>query len=264
MKVSIITVSFNNAKTIIDTLASVAAQTHPQIEHIVIDGASTDNTVELVKQFGKHVSWLISEPDTGIYEAMNKGLALAQGELIGFLNADDMYADVGAVAAIVAAANQSGAAAVYGDLIYVRAHEVKSAVRVWRSQRPGPNGLRFGWMPPHPTLYVRSNAMRALGGFNTSYRISADYEFILRCFGNPDMTSQYIPRVLVKMRTGGASNKSLSALWRKSNEDLRALRASGVGGLATLFCKNVRKLPQFFRQAPRQTATDPEAWPKQE
>lgn len=264
MNVSIITVSFNSSKTIADTLASVAAQTYPQIEHIVIDGASTDNTVELVKQFGKHVRWLISEPDAGIYEAMNKGLALARGDLVGFLNADDMYADAGAVTAIVEAANKSGAEALYGDLIYVRAQEPQSAVRVWRSQPLRPNGLRFGWMPPHPTLYIKSNVMHALGGFNTSYRISADYEFILRCFGNPDMTSHYIPRVLVKMRMGGASNKSLSALWRKSNEDLRALRTNGVGGLATLFCKNVRKLPQFFRQAPGQTATGPAAWPKQE
>ena len=256
LKVSVITVSFNSARTIGDTLASVAAQTYPHIEHLVIDGASTDNTVEVVQQFRARVSRLISEPDTGIYDAMNKGLALAQGDLVGFLNADDMYADAGAVAAIVEAANHSGAKAIYGDLIYVRAHEPQFAVRVWRSHAFAPNGLRFGWMPPHPTLYVRRDTINALGGFNSSYRISADYDFILRCFSDPKMTSHYIPRVLVKMRMGGASNKSVHALRQKSTEDLRALRTNRVGGLGTLFCKNFRKLAQFLRRAPENMNTD--------
>ena len=257
LKVSVITVSFNSAQTIGDTLASVAAQTYSHIEHLVIDGASTDNTTDIVRQFGTRVSRLVSEPDRGIYDAMNKGFALATGDLVGFLNADDMYADAGAVAAIVEAANHSGAQALYGDLIYVRAHGPQSAVRVWRSQAFASNGLRFGWMPPHPTLYVRRDTMNALGGFNTSYRISADYDFILRCFSDPEIKSHYIQRVLVKMRMGGVSNKSLDALRQKSTEDLRALRNNRVGGLGTLVCKNFRKLPQFFRRAPEDNANDP-------
>jgi glycosyltransferase len=251
MKVSVITVSFNSSRTIADTLASVAAQTHPDIEHLVIDGASSDNTTEIVRRFGTRVARLVSEPDLGIYDAMNKGLALATGDVVGFLNADDLYADEGAVAAIVEAATHSGAHALYGDLNYVRANHLQSTVRVWRSQPFEPQRLRFGWMPPHPTLYVRRETIQSLGGFNTAYRIAADYDFVLRCFGNPDTTSCYIPRVLVKMRLGGASNRSLGALWRKSSEDLQVLRANGVGGLGSLLCKNARKLPQFIRQLPR-------------
>ena len=248
MKVSVITVSFNSARTIGDTLASVAAQTHPDIEHLVIDGASSDGTAGIVRRLGTRVTRLVSEPDKGIYDAMNKGLALATGDLVGFLNADDLYADDGAVGAIVEAANRSGAKVLYGDLVYVRANNLQSTVRVWRSKPFVPNGLRLGWMPPHPTLYVQRETINALGGFNTAYRIAADYDFVLRCFGNRHMSTCYLPRVLVKMRLGGASNHSLGALWRKSREDLQALRANAVGGLVTLLCKNVRKLPQFIRR----------------
>jgi glycosyltransferase len=256
MKVTVITVSFNSAVTITDTLLSVAAQTYPHIEYLVIDGASTDNTVEIVKEFGTRVARLISEPDNGIYDAMNKGLAMATGDLVGFLNADDLYADPGVVASIVEAARRSGAQALFGDLVYVRANNLQSTVRLWRSKPFESGGLRFGWMPPHPTLYVQRQTMNALGGFNTTYRIAADYDFVLRCFGCRRMVTCYIPEVLVKMRLGGASNKSLQALWSKSLEDLRAIRTHKVGGLLTLVCKNVRKLPQFFQRSPRASNTD--------
>jgi glycosyltransferase len=250
VKVSVITVAYNSARTIGDTLASVAAQTHPDIEHLVIDGASTDDTVEIVKRLGTRVTRLVSEPDRGIYDAMNKGLALATGDLVGFLNADDLYADSGVVAAIVGAAGHSGATALYGDLIYVRANNLASTVRVWHSQPFERARLRFGWMPPHPTLYVRRETILSMGGFNTTYRIAADYDFVLRCFSQQEVTSCYLPRVLVKMRLGGASNRSLRAMWQKSSEDLRALESNGAGGYLTLLCKNIRKLPQYLMRAP--------------
>lgn len=247
MKVSIITVAYNSARTIGDTLASVAAQSHPDIEHVIVDGASRDDTLKVVRESGARIAHLVSEPDNGIYDAMNKGIALATGELIGFLNADDAYASPESIAAIVEEATRSGADAVYGDLVYVRENDLSEVVRVWRSGKFSIARLKYGWMPPHPTFYVRRETMRQLGGFDTRFRIAADYDFMLRCLGRAACRVGYVPRVLVRMRTGGASNQSLKALWRKSTEDLRALRNSGVGALGTLLCKNLRKLPQFFQ-----------------
>lgn len=245
MKVTIITVAYNSAGTIADTLASAAAQTHRDIEHIVIDGCSTDATVDIVHRY-PHVAYCVSGPDEGIYDAMNKGIALATGELVGFLNADDMLASPKAVARIAQAAAAPSVGAVYGDLIYVRQDRPAQTLRHWRSGQFTPAQLRLGWMPPHPTFYVRRSLLTQLGGFDTRLRIAADYDFMLRCLRLPGMQVAYVPEVLVKMRTGGASNRSLRAMLRKSREDLDALRRSGVGGVGTLLCKNLRKLPQFF------------------
>jgi glycosyltransferase len=250
VRVTVITVTYNSAHTIADTLASVAWQTHVDLEHLVIDGASRDNTLQVVRNSGSRVAKVMSEPDHGIYDAMNKGIALATGDLVGFLNADDVFANRDSVASIVAEAQRTGSQAIYGDLVYVRAHDLSSVVRVWRSGAFAPARLRFGWMPPHPTFYVRAGALRDLGGFDTRYRIAADYEFMLRCLARPDALVGYVPQVLVRMRTGGVSNRSLKAMWRKSAEDLLALRRNGIGGVGTLLCKNARKLPQFLgRQA---------------
>jgi glycosyltransferase len=246
LKVSVITVSFNSARTIGDTLASVAAQTHPDIEHIVVDGASTDDTLAVVRQHGAHVARLLSEPDQGIYDAMNKGLALSSGEFVGFLNADDMLASPDAVAAIARAAADPDIGAVCGDLVYVRQDRPDEVLRYWRCGPFTPSRLRFGWMPPHPTFYVRRSLLARIGGFDTRLRIAGDYDFILRYLGRPGMQVAYVPNVLVKMRMGGASNHSLRAVLCKSREDLVALRQNNVGGLITLLCKNMRKLPQFF------------------
>jgi glycosyltransferase len=244
-KVSIITVAFNSAATIGDTLRSVADQTHADIEHIVVDGGSRDGTVDIVRQFG-HVARCISERDRGIYDAMNKGLRLATGELIGFLNADDIFASPDSVAALVRAAQKTNSDAVYGDLVYVQPFDLESVVRVWRSGVFSKRQLRMGWMPPHPTFYIRRRVLQCVSSFDDRLRIAADYDFVLRCLSRPGATASRVPQVLVRMRTGGASNHSLTALWRKSNEDLLALRRSGVGGLFTLFLKNMRKIPQFF------------------
>jgi glycosyltransferase len=246
LKITIVTVAFNSAETIGDTLKSVAAQTYADIEHIVIDGASKDGTVDLVRAQGSRVARLVSEPDRGIYDAMNKGLALASGDFVGFLNADDMLASSGVVASIAAAAAGPDIGAVCGDLVYVRKDHPDAVVRYWRCGAFARSRLRFGWMPPHPTLYVRRSLLADLGLFDTRLRIAADYDFILRYLNRPDMQVAYVPEVMVKMRLGGASNRSLQAVLRKSREDLLALRQNDVGGLFTLLCKNARKLPQFF------------------
>ncbi len=248
MKISVITVAFNSVATIADTLASVAEQTYSHVEHLVIDGGSTDGTLELVRQRGLRVSQLVTAPDRGIYDAMNKGLRLAQGDFVGFLNADDVFASPQTMSTVVGAiaANPICPDAVYGDLQYVSTPHAEQVVRHWRSGAFTPSRLLFGWMPPHPTFYLRRSRLEAIGEFDLGFRIAADYDFMLRCLSQPGFRVAYIPEVLVRMRTGGASNRSLAALALKSREDLTALRKNKVGGVPTLLCKNFRKLPQFL------------------
>jgi glycosyltransferase len=246
MKFTIITVAYNSARTIRDTLESVARQSHPDIEHLLIDGASSDGTLAVVRAHGAHLACVVSEPDQGIYDAMNKGLARASGDWVGFLNADDMFASTDSVARLAAAAAaQGGPDLIYGDLDYVEEARIDRVVRQWRSGAFDASLLRYGWMPPHPTFYVRRDRFGSQR-FDTRYRIAADYDFMLRCLTQPGIRLHYVPEVLVHMRNGGASNRSLKALWRKSSEDLDVMRRHRVGGLATLFAKNLRKLPQFF------------------
>jgi len=252
MKISIVTVSYNSAATIADTMRSIAGQSHPDIEHIVVDGGSKDDTVAIVKTADSRGARIVSEPDRGIYDAMNKGLLMASGEFVGFLNADDMLASTDTVARIAAEAS-AGADVVYGDLVYVHKDRPGDVIRYWNSGAFSRERLRYGWMPPHPTLYVRRSVQQALGNFDLRLRIAADYDFMLRCLSQPGLHVRYLPRVLVRMRTGGASNRSLKALRNKSREDLFALRKNGIGGWMTLLCKNGRKLPQFF-QRPRAQA----------
>ena len=251
MKISIITVSFNSARTIADTLQSVDAQTWSEIEHIVIDGASTDDTMAIISAHDTPGRIVSSEKDHGIYDAMNKGLRLATGDLVGFLNADDVFADPGAVARLAAAADRTGADALFSDLVYVRQHDLDAVVRYWACGAFSRRRLHLGWMPPHPTFYLRRSLLAKIGEFDTGLRIAADYDFMLRALCRADITTAHIPAVMVRMRTGGVSNRSLAMLWRKSSEDLLALRRSGVGGWPTLVCKNLRKLPQFFQRSPQ-------------
>lgn len=188
---------------------------------------------------------MVSEPDHGIYDALNKGLALARGEVVGFLHSDDFYAHSGVLTQVAEAFADPDVCAVYGDLDYVLRTDTNKVVRHWKSSAFEFKRLRQGWMPPHPTLYVRREWYRRIGGFDTSYRIAGDYHSVLNLFSQPGFRAAYIPDVLIKMRTGGESNRSLQNLWVKSCEDLRALRQTGVGGYLALGWKNLSKIKQF-------------------
>ncbi|MES2604945.1 MAG: glycosyltransferase family 2 protein [Pseudomonadota bacterium] len=247
MKVSVITAVRNNRDTIAAALNSVLAQTYADVELVVIDGASTDGTLAVLESYRDKLAVLVSERDAGIYDALNKGIARATGDVIGFLHADDLLADT-TVLARIAEVMASGVEGVYGDLLYVRKQDPSQTVRYWRSRPYTPDLLARGWMPAHPTLYLKRAVYQRHGNFNTSYRIAADYDFMLRILA-AGISVSYIPQVLVKMRIGGASNRSLRNLIRKSAEDWRALRQNGVGGAWTLLCKNLSKLPQFFSKS---------------
>ena len=258
MKITVITVAYNSAATILDTISAVGRQRHADIEHIIIDGGSNDGTQGLIRKHGTHVAKFISEPDRGIYDAMNKGLAMATGDFVGFLNADDVLASEHVLDWIAEAAQGPAAAdIIYGDLVYVQQNDLSRILRYWRSGPYSRRALRLGWMPPHPTLYLRRSLLASIGYFDVGYKIAADYEFILRCFNRKDVSIIYINRVMVRMRTGGASNKSLRAIARKSREDLLALERTGTGGWFTLFCKNARKIPQFFSKPPLRQVEGP-------
>lgn len=245
LKISVITATYNREDTVQDALDSVASQTYGAIEHVVIDGASTDGTVGILKRNRSRIAVLVSERDDGIYDALNKGIASATGEVVGFLHADDVFADERVIERIAAAFHDPAVDAVYGDLVYVDKKDTTRVIRRWRAGPFSQARLRWGWMPPHPTFYVRRSAYERLGRFDTRYRIAADYDCILRFLGRGGIVPTYIPEVLVKMRVGGASNRSLVNIVQKSREDYRALRENQVGGLGTLAWKNISKIKQF-------------------
>jgi glycosyltransferase len=251
MKISVITATFNVADTVAQCLASVAGQSWRDIEHIVIDGASRDGTLDILEAHRQQLAVLVSEPDRGIYDALNKGLARATGDVIGFLHADDLYAGPQVLEQVARLFEDESVGAVYGDLQYVRKDDPSIVVRHWQSSPFNARSLARGWMPPHPTLYLRRDWYQQLGGFDTDYRIAADYDSILRLFSQPGLNPAYLPQVMVKMRLGGASNRSLRNILRKSSEDWRALRRSGVGrgapfgSVGALAWKNLSKLTQF-------------------
>jgi glycosyltransferase involved in cell wall biosynthesis len=245
MRISVVTATYNCADTVVHALDSVASQRDVDIEHLVIDGGSRDGTVDLLNARRGQLAHLVSEPDRGIYDALNKGIARARGDVVGFLHADDVYADARVLADVAAAFADPAVQAVYGDLQYVQQNDPSCVIRHWQAGEFSRRRLAWGWMPPHPSLYVRRSWYERIGGFDTRYRIAADYFSILQLFSAPDFRAVYLPRVLVQMRLGGASNRSLSNILRKSREDLDALRRSGVGGVGALFWKNASKLGQF-------------------
>ncbi|MFN0015263.1 MAG: glycosyltransferase family 2 protein [Saprospiraceae bacterium] len=246
MKISIITVCRNSAATIGDTLASVRDQTHHAVEHIVVDGASSDGTADIVRAH-PHVARWVSEPDWGLYDAMNKGIRMATGEVVGILNSDDFYAGPHALARVAEAFVRHGTDALYADLNYVQPHPPHRAVRHWRSGTYRREQFRYGWMPPHPTFFVRREHYEILGGYDPHFRVAADYELMLRFLYKHRLSACYLPEVLVQMRTGGISNSSLRRRWHANREDRRAWTQNGLRpGFFTLWLKPVRKIPQFF------------------
>lgn len=248
MRISIITVAFNAARTITDTLGSVAVQTHPDIEHIVVDGASTDGTQAIIERHGKHVARFISEPDCGIYDAMNKGLGLATGEVVCFLNADDVYANSGVLERVSAIMEAEKLDALFGDAEFVSLARPNQVLRRYRSDRFRPDRIAWGWMPAHPTLFLRRSVFERFGTFRSDYRIAGDFELVARIFHGGTLRYRHVPEVLVRMRTGGVSTGGWRNTLLLNREVLRACRENGIDtNLFKILSKYPRKLLEFFR-----------------
>ncbi len=249
MKISVITAVYKSQDTVADALASVAGQSHRDLEHIIIEGASPDDSRATIERAAHDRMRMISEPDGGIYDALNKGIGLANGDVVGFLHSDDFFAHSDALARIAHAFADPEVEAVFSDLDYVAREDTLRIIRHWNTGPFHPERLKSGWMPAHPTLYLRRGVYDRIGGFDDSFRIAADYDFILRYFSQIEAKTVYIPEVLYKMRMGGVSNRDLGRIMQKMREDYRAIRRNNVGGLATLAMKNVSKLGQFVNRA---------------
>lgn len=246
MKVSVVTAVFNRVDLIADAITSVQAQSYSDIEHIIQDGGSTDGTLAKIAGADKATIALISEPDRGIYDAINRGIERASGDIIGLMHSDDFFAHSEVIAKVAAKFSDPQVDGVYGDLQYVSASDSSRVVRHWISGEYSPRLLTMGWMPPHPTLYLRREVFERFGLYDTSFKIAADYDAMLRYLVKGGIRLAYIPEVLVKMRLGGESNRSLERILRKSREDYRAMRRNKVGGLGTLAAKNFSKIGQFL------------------
>jgi glycosyltransferase len=242
---TIITVTYNSLPTLKDAYASLCAQTYTQWEWVLQDGASTDGTMEWVRSLNDPRVSAQSEKDSGIYDALNKAIHRANGEWIGLLHSDDLYPNDEVLKLVFEAS--VGKDAIYGDLQYVQASDVSKVLRYWKSGAFSPTLLLKGWMPPHPTLFLRKAIYERIGEFDTQFKIAADYDFILRVFAQPHLKIHYLPQVLMLMRQGGASSK-VSNLVAKSKEDLRIMRKNGLPfALFVLLRKIGSKISQFVR-----------------
>lgn len=244
MRISIITATLNNATTIADTLDSVKSQTYNDIEHIIIDGKSTDKTLKIIEQY-THISKIVSEPDEGIYSALNKGISLSTGDVIGFLHADDFFFSSNVLNTIAKAFIKHSSDAIYTDLQYIAKNNPEKIIRNWISSTYSPDLLSKGWMPAHPTFYVKKIFYKKYGLFDTKYKISADYDLMLR-FLQQDINVAYIPEFTVKMRLGGISNKNIRNIFKKLKEDYSIIKRHRIGNFFTLLRKNMSKLHQLI------------------
>lgn len=247
--ISIITVCFNSVSTVEDTILSVASQKYPDKEHIIIDGASTDGTMDVVKQY-KDSLRAVSEPDHGIYDAMNKGIAMASGEIIGILNADDFYADGTVLDQVASVFSDTTVDACYADLVYVEQKNTKQVMRYWQS-KPFQHGLfEKGWMPAHPTFFVRRKIYEQYGGFDLDFPRQADFELTMRFLEVHNIKSVYVPNIWVKMRMGGVSNNSAGGVIKGNIEAYRACCKNGlrVSTLPFIIRKMLSRVPQFFKR----------------
>ena len=243
MKISVITVCYNSEENIATCLDSYASQTYSDKELIVIDGASTDRTLSIVQRY--RPERLVSERDKGLYYALNKGVTFATGDVVCFLHSDDVFGSPNVLENIASIFEKYNTDSVYADLQYVSKNDISHVVRNWHSGKFTQNGLRRGWMPPHPSFFVKKSVYERYGLFDTRYKIAADYDIMMRFLGKYRISTAYCPIVAVKMRVGGASNRSLKNIILKTKEDFLIARANNIGGLFTVVCKNFRKLNQF-------------------
>ena len=249
MKVSIITITFNSAETIEDTIRSVLSQDYSDIEYIIVDGASKDGTLEIIERYRNSISTVISERDKGIYDAMNKGVEKATGDVIGILNSDDFYADASVISDLVRTMQLAGSDACYADLVYVDRNDTNRIIRSWKSGDYRQGYFLRGWMPPHPTFFVKRSIYETHGTYSLELRSAADYELMLRFIHKHAISLSYLPRVITKMRTGGQSNVSLKNRWRANREDRLAWKMNDLQpGFFTLLRKPISKLLQYIHR----------------
>jgi glycosyltransferase involved in cell wall biosynthesis len=245
LKISLITVAYNADKTIERCIRSVIAQSYPNIEYIVIDGGSTDKTLEILSGFKANINQLVSEPDRGVYDAMNKGIKIATGTIVGMLNADDVLANIDVLAHVAHAFRQHSTGIVYGDLDYVSAGG--RIIRKWRSGEYRLEAFNRGWMPPHPTFYCKTDLYYKYGFYSLEYGTAADYELMLRLMFKNHVSAVYLPEVMVKMQIGGKSNQSVSNRVKASSNDRRAMKENGIKlPWLTALLKPLSKIKQYF------------------
>jgi glycosyltransferase involved in cell wall biosynthesis len=249
MKVSIITVVWNNSKTIKDAIESVLNQTYKNIEYIVVDGASTDGTVEIVQSYGDRISKFVSEQDKGLYDAMNKGIGLATGDVIGILNSDDFYIDEFIIEKVVKEFEKKQVDSVYADLIFVKPDKVDKTVRYYDSSYFTPEKFADGWMPAHPTFFVKKWVYDKYGVFKTDYKIAADYELLTRFLAKNKISYSYMKEPIVKMRIGGASTSGIKSNYILNKEIIRACKENGIyTNWLMVLSKYPKKILGLFRK----------------
>lgn len=248
MTISIITVVYNNRQFIEGCINSVISQDYQNVEYIVVDGGSTDGTVEIIKKYASAINCFVSEPDQGIYDAMNKGIGLATGDVVGILNADDFYVNHDVLSRVASAfMSDSGVDALYADVEYVKRDNPEKVVRKWRSGVYKRERFYYGWSPPHPTFFVKREVLRQHGLYNTDLKIAADYEMMLRLLFVKEVTCSYLPDVIIRMRDGGVSNRSIKNRIQANREDGIAWQMNSVNPkLYTLSLKPIRKLGQYL------------------
>ena len=249
MKISIITIAWNSAETIEATIQSVISQTHEDVEYIIIDGSSADGTMNIVRKHKAGITKVVSEPDKGIYDAMNKGIELASGDIIGILNSDDFYSDETVLSAVNDAFENNNTDALYADLIYVDRDDTDKVIRYWRAGPYKKGAFRKGWMPPHPTFFVKKSCYDLYGTYSLQLKSAADYELMLRMLEKYQINVQYLPKTITKMRVGGQSNVTLKNRWKANREDREAWRMNGLEpSPTTMIRKPLSKISQYFKR----------------
>jgi len=246
MKISLITVTYNSEKYLEDCIISVIKQNYKNIQHIIVDGKSTDSTISIIERYSPYISHWISEKDNGMYDAINKGMQIATGDVIGLLNSDDLLASPGVISAIAKCFEENKVDSLYGDLEYVDQHNPEKVLRLWKGQNYKRKRFKFGWMPAHPTFYFKRELIDRFGGYESHYFTAADYEFMARYLFFNNVSSVYLPKLIVRMRKGGASNSSLYRRLRANRRDYLAMKKNMIPfPFVVSLLKPVRKLPQY-------------------
>ena len=245
MKISVITIVYNNREFITDCIESVLSQSYPNVEHIVIDGGSTDGTLDVLNGYRNQLSALISEKDKGLYDALNKGIRLATGDVVGVLHSDDLYYEPDTLKKVIAEFESSGADLLYANGMYVPRDDIRQVKRIYKAKPFSRHYINFGWIPLHTTIYVRRELFQSYGLYDDNFHIAGDYDISLRWFKNPDIKKHFLNEWVVKMRLGGKSTTS-HLQKRKSGEDLAIIKRHHLPGSFTLFCKIARKIPQYL------------------